>query len=326
MKRLYMLLAAVFLILTLLPLFLDNYALGIFVMIFYWAYVGQSWNVLTGYTGHISLGHALYIGIGAYATTYLAQTFGLTPWIGMLVGGIIAVLFALALGFLGFRFGIRGVYFVIMTIAFAEITRLIVSHVEALGSFSGIFLDFNPSFYNFQFRGNLPYYYISLGFMIASMAVVRIIEKSKIGRFIVAIREDEEAAQSLGVNTFKYNMIAIAISAFMTALAGAFYANYIYYLHPNTLFGMSTSIELILRPIVGGLGTLFGPVVGSFILTPLSEVSRAYFAKGGLEGLHLILYGILAILVVLFMPRGIIVYVKLLLRPILQPGKANRQS
>ena len=321
MKRLYMLLAAVFGILMLLPLFLDNYALGIFVMIFFWAYVGQSWNVLTGYTGHISLGHALYIGIGAYATTFLAQNFGLTPWVGMFLAGGIAVAIALFLGFLGFRFGIRGVYFVIMTIAFAEITRLVVSHIEALGSFTGIFLDFDPSFYNFQFRGNRPYYYIALGVMVASCIAVRMIEVSKIGRFIVAIREDEEAAQALGVNTFKYNMIAIAISAFMTSLAGAFYANYIYYLHPNTLFGMSMSIELILRPIVGGLGTIFGPVIGSIILTPLSEISRAYFAKGGLEGLHLILYGILAILVVLFMPKGIIVYVRRLFEPILKLSK-----
>jgi branched-chain amino acid transport system permease protein len=318
MKRLYLLLAAVLVVLLLLPLFLDNYALGIFVMIFFWAYVGQSWNVLTGYTGHISLGHALYIGIGAYATTFLAQTFGLTPWIGMLLGGFIAVAIALFLGFLGFRFGLRGVYFVIMTIAFAELARLAVSHIEALGSFTGIFLDFNPSFYNFQFRGNIPYYYIALGFMVASLIVVRLIEVSKVGRFIVAIREDEEAAQSLGVNTFKYNMIAIAISAFMTSLAGAFYANYIFYLHPNSLFGMSMSIELILRPIVGGLGTLFGPIIGSIFLTPLSEISRAYFARGGLEGLHLILYGVLAILVVLFMPKGIIVYVKRLLEPILK--------
>jgi len=321
MKRLYLLLAAVFVILMLLPLFLDNYALGIFVMIFFWAYVGQSWNVLTGYTGHISLGHALYLGVGAYATTYLAQTFGLTPWIGMFLGGFIAVAIALFLGFLGFRFGLRGVYFVIMTIAFAEITRLVISHIEALGSFTGIFLDFNPSFYNFQFRGNMPYYYIALGFLVASLIAVRIIEVSKVGRFIVAIREDEEAAQALGVNTFKYNMVAIAISAFMTSLAGAFYANYIFYLHPNSLFGLSMSIELILRPIVGGLGTLFGPVIGSIILTPLSEISRAYFAKGGMEGLHLILYGILTILVVLFMPKGIIVYVKRLLRPLLDSAE-----
>ncbi len=318
MIRTHLFLAALLAILLLLPLFLDKYVLGIFVMIFFYAYLGQSWNILTGYSGHISLGHALYLGIGAYASTYLAQQFGLSPWIGMLAGGLIASAFALVVGFLGFRFGLRGVYFVILTISFAEITRLIVSHVEALGSFSGLFLDFNPSFLNFQFRGNTPYYYIALGFMVFSMVVARLIERSRLGRFLVAIREDEDAARALGVNAFKYNMIAIAISAFMTALAGTFYANYIFYVHPNTLFGMSMSIELILRPIIGGLGTVFGPAVGSFILTPLSEIARAYFAKGGLEGLHLILYGVLAILVVLFMPKGIIVYIKKALNPILK--------
>lgn len=310
MTRLYVFLAAAMTVLLLLPFFLDKYALGIFIMIFYYAYLGQSWNILTGYTGHISLGHALYVGIGAYGTTYLFKTFGLSPWIGMWASGLMAVLMALFIGVLGFRFGLRGVYFVVLTIAFAEITRLVVSHVEALGSFSGIFLDFNPSFWNLQFRGNVPYYYIALGYMTASILVVRRLETSRLGRFMKAIREDEDAAQALGVDSFKYSMIAIAISAFMTSLAGAFYANYIFYLHPNNIFGISLSIELILRPIIGGLGTLFGPIIGSFILTPLSEISRAYFAKGGLEGLHLILYGIIAILVVLFMPRGIITYVK----------------
>ena len=308
MKRLYILLAFLLLILLILPLFLEKYTLGIFIMIFYYAYLGQSWNILTGYTGHISLGHALYIGIGAYTSTYLAITFGLTPWIGMIAGGLIAVAVALFKGFLGFRFGLRGVYFVILTISFAEITRLIVSHIEALGSFSGIFLDFNPSFWNFQFRGNKPYYYISLGMMLASVGVVRVLELSRIGRLMVAIREDEEAAQAVGVNSFKYSMIALSISAFMTALAGTFYANYIFYLHPNSVFGMGLSIELILRPIIGGMGTALGPIVGSFILTPLSEMSRAYFSKGGMEGLHLVLYGVLAIVVVLFMRKGILTY------------------
>ncbi|MCP4217465.1 MAG: branched-chain amino acid ABC transporter permease, partial [bacterium] len=182
------------------------------------------------------------------------------------------------------------------------------SHIEALGSFSGIFLDFNPSFWNFQFRGNKPYYYISLGMMVASVGVVRVLELSRIGRLMVAIREDEEAAQAVGVNSFKYSLIALSLSAFMTALAGTFYANYIFYLHPNSVFGMGLSIELILRPIIGGMGTALGPIVGSFILTPLSEMSRAYFSKGGMEGLHLVLYGMLAIIVVLFMRKGILTY------------------
>lgn len=317
MKRLYLLLAVCLAILLALPAVLDKYALGIFVWIFFYAYLGQSWNILTGYTGHISLGHALYVGIGAYTSTYLAQTYGLTPWVGMLLGGLIAVIVALGIGFLGFRFGLRGVYFVILTIASAEITRLIVSHIEALGSFSGIFLDFNPSFWNFQFRGNIPYYYIALAMMILAAIVARALELSRMGRFMIAIREDEEAAQALGVDPFRYSMLALAISAFMSSLAGTFYANFIYYLHPDTIFGMGFSIELILRPIIGGLGTVFGPILGSFILTPLSEVARAYFSKGGLEGLHLILYGVLAILVVHFMRKGILHYLKRFLNPYL---------
>lgn len=315
MKRLYLLLGAILAVLLVLPAFLDKYILGIFVWIFFFAYLGQSWNVLTGYTGHISLGHALYVGIGAYTSTFLAQEFGLTPWIGMLAGGCIAAAVSLVVGFLGFRFGLRGVYFVILTIAAAEIGRLVISHIDALGGFSGVFLDFKPAWINFQFRTNVPYYYIALAFMVASIVVVRLLEVSRMGRFMVAIREDEEAAEALGVNPFRYSMIAIAISAFMTSLAGTFYANFVFYLHPDQIMGMAFSINMILKPIVGGLGTVLGPALGSFILTPLSEIVRAYFTKGGLEGLHLIIYGVVAILVVLFMRKGVMAYVKKALAP-----------
>lgn len=317
MTRLYILLGAILAVLLALPLVLDKYTLGILIMVFFYAYLGQSWNILTGYTGHISLGHALYVGLGAYTSTFLAQNFGISPWIGMWVGALVAMLVGLAIGYLGFRFGLKGVYFVILTIAFAEITRLIISHIDALGGFSGIFLDFNPGFWNFQFQGNIPYYYIALGFMIFAAVVVRVLEVSRLGRFMVAVREDEEAARALGVDPFRYSLIAIGLSAFMTSLGGTFYANYIYYLHPDQIMGMGLSIELILRPIVGGMGTVLGPILGSFILTPLSEIARAYFSKGGLEGLHLILYGILAILVVLFMRRGVLHYLNRGLAPLL---------
>lgn len=318
MKRAYAVLLASFAVLMTLPIFLDKYVLGIFIMIFFYAYLGQAWNVLTGYTGHISLGHALYVGIGAYVSTFLAQHFHITPWLGMMVGGILAVIVALSIGFLGFRFGLRGVYFVILTIAFAEVARLVVCHIKALGGFAGIFIDFRPSFLNMQFRGNIPYYYISLALMAGSVILVRILENSKMGRLMVAVREDEEAAQALGVDSLKYSMIAMSMSAFMTAIGGTFLANYVYYISPNTVLSMGLSIELILRPIIGGLGTALGPVLGSFILTPLSEISRSYFAKGGLEGLHLILYGVLAVLVVLFMRRGILVYLSHALAPVLR--------
>ena len=318
MTRLYLLLAALLALLLVLPLFLDQYLLGILIMVFYYAYLGQSWNILTGYTGHISLGHALYVGVGAYTSTYLAMAAGLSPWLGMLLGGLLASLLGLAIGFLGFRFGLRGVYFVILTIAFAEIGRLLVSHLEFLGGFSGLFIDFRPSVANFQFRGNTAYYYIALGLVVFSVLVVRILELSKPGRFMVAIREDEIAAQALGVDSFRYSLVSITLSAFMTALGGTFYANYIFYIKPETVMGMGLSIEIILAPIIGGVGTVLGPILGSFILTPLGEVARAYLSSRGLEGLHLIIYGVLAILVVLFMRRGVIVYLRRALAPLLK--------
>ena len=310
MFRLYAFLGFLLLILLLLPLFLSQYLLGIFVFIFYYAYLGQCWNILTGYTGNISLGHSLYVGIGAYLSTVLALSLGLSPWVGMFAGALGAAFISLIMGYLAFRFGLKNVYFVLITIAFAEIGRLIALHLKPLGQFMGLFIDFRPGWANFQFKGNLPYYYIGLGFVIFSLAVVKGIEVSKLGRYFVALREDEDAAESIGVNTFKYKMIALGISSFMTALAGTFYANYIFYLHPTSIMSMALSIEIILRPIIGGLGTLFGPLIGSFLITPLAEISRSFFAKAGFEGLHIVIYGFLLIASVLFFPRGIYAYIK----------------
>jgi branched-chain amino acid transport system permease protein len=324
MKRLYTFLLIGLLILLVLPKFLSSYALGVFIMIFFYAYLGQSWNILTGYTGVISLGHSLYIGVGAYATTYLVMAFGLSPWIGMWIGGTCAALIGLVIGYLGFRFGMKGVYFVLLTIAFAEIGRLILLHLKVFGSFQGLFITPNFSYRNFQFKSNHAYYYIGLGYVIFSLIVVRLIERSKIGRYMVALREDEDAAESLGVNVFKYKMIAICISAFMTSLAGAFYANYLYYLHPGTLMSMAFSIEIILRPIIGGLGTVLGPIIGSFLITPLAELSRSYFAKAGYEGLHLVIYGFLLVAVVLFFPKGVVSYIKKLFMPAIAHPKKLR--
>lgn len=298
-------LTIVLLFLLFLPLFFSSSIVGIFILIFLYAYLGQCWNILSGYVGAVSVGHALFVGIGAYIPTKLALVWGVSPWIGMFAGGFCAAIIALFIGYLGFRFGVKGVYFFLLTIAFAEVGRLVFLHLDVFGGHVGIFVPFKPSFINFQFRGNNPYYYIALGLMIFSIIIVRIIEISKIGRFFVAIREDEDAAQSLGVNSFKYKMIAICISGFMTALGGTFYANYLYYIHPDIVFGIGLSVDIILRPIVGGIGTIFGPVIGSFLMTPLAEFTRTYFAKGGYEGLHMIIYGIMLIIVVLFFPRGL---------------------
>ncbi|MBI3029649.1 MAG: branched-chain amino acid ABC transporter permease [Candidatus Rokubacteria bacterium] len=308
------------LVLVILPNFLGSYLLTVFIFIFFYAYLGQAWNLLGGYGGQISLGHAAFVGVGAYTSTYLSMTYKLSPWIGMFIGGAAAALLGGVIGYLGFRFGLRGFYFILLTVAFAEICRLIVSHLEPLGGALGLFITFTGNPWQFQFSDNRSYYYIALGMMLASVAIVGAVERSRMGAYLVAIREDEDASEALGVNAFATKLAAIVLSAFLTGMGGTFYANYLFSLQPNTAFGIPLSVEIILRPIVGGSGTLVGPILGSFILSPLAEVSRAYFARGGLSGVHLIIYGSLLIAVVLFFPRGAYPYLRGLLRRLPRRG------
>ncbi|MBI2467443.1 MAG: branched-chain amino acid ABC transporter permease, partial [Candidatus Rokubacteria bacterium] len=195
-------------------------------------------------------------------------------------------------------------YFILLTVAVAEICRLLVAHTEALGGALGIFITFTGDPWQFQFSDNRAYYYVALGLMLGATGLVAGIEASRMGAYLAAIREDEDAAEALGVNAFRTKLAAIVVSAFMTGLGGTFYANYLFSLQPNTAFGIPLSVEIILRPIVGGGGTLLGPVLGSFILSPLAEISRIYFAGGGWSGTHLVVYGLLLIAVVLFLPQG----------------------
>ena len=178
----------------------------------------------------------------------------------------------------------------------------------------GLFITFTGDPRQFQFSDNRYYYYIALGLMLAAMGIVAAIERSRMGAYLAAVREDEDASEALGVNTFGAKLTAIILSAFLTGVGGTFYANYLFSIQPNTAFGIPLSVEIILRPIVGGSGTLMGPILGSFILSPLAEVSRSYFARGGLSGVHLIIYGSLLVAVVLFFPRGVYPYLRDLFR------------
>ena len=234
----------------------------------------------------------------------LSIELGLTPWVGMLVGGALAALLGAIIGYLGFRFGLRGFYFVLLTVAFAEICRVAVSNIDALGGPLGLYITFTGNPRQFQFQDGRVYYYIALALMLLATLIAWAIERRRFGVYLAAIREDEAAAEALGVNAFKYKMLAMVVSSFLTGVGGTFYAFYLFSLQPNTLFGIPLSVEIIIRPIVGGAGTLFGPILGSFILTPLAEISRRYLGQGGLYGAHLIAYGVLLIGVVLFLPEG----------------------
>jgi branched-chain amino acid transport system permease protein len=291
-------------ILLALPAVLSSYALTIFILILFYGFLGQAWNIVGGYAGQLSAGHAAFVGIGAYTAAMLSTEWGLTPWLGMFVGAALSTVLGAIVGYLGFRFGLRGFYFVLLTVAFAEVCRILVSNIDALGGALGLYITFTGNPRQFQFQDQRAYYYIALALMLAATGVAALIERRRFGIYLTAIREDESACEALGVDTFKYKMLAMLVSSFLTGLGGTFYAFYLFSLQPTTVFGIPLSVEIIIRPIIGGAGTLLGPILGSFILTPLGELSRQYFGQSGLHGAHLIVYGVLLVSVVLFLPQG----------------------
>jgi len=291
-------------VLLVLPAFLGSYAITLFIFIFFYAFLGQAWNIVGGYAGQLSAGHAAFVGVGAYTAAMLSLHAGLTPWVGMFVGGALSACLGVVIGYLGFRFGLRGFYFVLLTVAFAEICRIVALNTEAVGGALGLYITFTGNPRQFQFQDNRVYYYVALALMLSATGIVAWIERHRFGVYLSAIREDEAASEALGVDTFKYKMLAMAISSFLSGIGGTFYAFYLFSLQPNAVFGIPLSVEIIIRPIVGGAGTLLGPILGSFILSPLGELSRAYFQAAGWSGAHLIVYGALLVGVVLFLPEG----------------------
>lgn len=290
-----------------LPLLTDDYIKHVFIMIFFYAFLGLCWDICGGHAGLFSIGHAGFLGVGAYTSSYLLINVGLTPWIGMLGGVLIAVIFSLLLGYVTCRYGLIGVFFALTTIAFGECLRILVSNLMFLNGPQGMLIPFEGnSLVNFQFSTKTPYYYIMLGFLIIMMIVNSIMGKSKLGYYLIAIREDEQAADALGINLMKYKLMALALSASFTAIGGTFYAQYIMFIEPSSVFTIPMSVEIITRPIVGGMGTVLGPVVGSFLIGSISEITRVFFGGGGEAGLHLIIYGIIIIFVVIFMPSGVV--------------------
>lgn len=292
--------------LGIIPLFVSNpYLIHVLIMLNFYAYLGAGWNILGGYAGQFSLGHAAYFGIGSYVSTLLYIHWGFSPWLGMLIGGVASMLVGLFVGFLCFRYGVRGVYFVLITLCFNEIVRLIFINWEASGGPSGILIPLGgSSLWNFQFTSRTPYYYIILSMMALMVLLTSKIEKSKIGDYLIAIREDEDASEALGIDTTRYKLVSMAISCFTMALGGTFYAQYMQYIQPDITLGIPLSIEIIFGPIVGGLGTVWGPLAGASILSIFSEISRVTI--GQYRGMHLMVYGVFIIIIMLYMPHGIL--------------------
>ena len=297
-------------ILVALPFIVGNYALSVVTLILYFAYTGQAWNVMMGFAGQLSLGHALYVGVGAYAAGALFVHFGIGPWVGLWLAIALCVALGLVIGFLAFRFSISGVYFALLTIAFAEFTRIGFDHLDFTGGPGGMFLRVaqRDTWDLVNFRGPpLMYYYAMLFLSAGAFALCAFLLKSRAGYYWQAIRENEEAAQALGINSFRWKMLAVAISSAMTAVSGVFFAFYYNNLFPEQIFHISRSIEIILGPVIGGVGTLFGPVLGAAVLTLLSDgITEALGALGWeIPGIKQVFYGVVLLLVVMFLPHGI---------------------
>ncbi len=297
-----------------LPAVLGPYALAIAINVLFFAYLGQAWNIIGGYAGQLSAGHAVFVGVGGYAAAVLAAETGLTPWVGMFVGAGLAGVLGGVIGYLGFRFGLRGFYFVLLTVSFAEVCRIVVSNWDRVGGAVGFYITFTGDPRRLSFQDDRAWYYIALVLLLLATAIAWAVERRRFGIYLTAIREDETACEALGVDTLRYKLLAMVLSSFLTGLAGAFYAYRYSSLQPNAVFGIPLSVEIIIRPIVGGAGTLLGPIVGSLILTPLGELSRALFGQGGWHGAHLVMYGVLLVAVVLFVPQGVVPWLRDFLR------------
>jgi branched-chain amino acid transport system permease protein len=282
----------------------SSFAVDIFVRILLFAFIGTAWNLMGGYAKQLSLGHAAYFGLGAYTSTILQINYDISPWIGMVVGGVVAAIASLPIGWLCFR--LRGPYFTIATIATAQALMLIFLKFRdfAWGAEGTTIPNLGTAPLMMQFENKSSYYYVVLGLLLLSLLVTWLIERSWIGNYLVAIGEDEDAAEAIGVNAPKMKRDIYMISAFLTALAGTFYTQYIYFIDPATAFSFSISIEAALVSIVGGIGTLWGPLIGTVLLETTSALLQSWLGSS-IGGVQLTVYSLILMAVILWRPTGL---------------------
>jgi branched-chain amino acid transport system permease protein len=295
--------------------------LNILVLILFYAAASSAWNLVGGYAGQLSLGHAAFFGIGAYTSTLLYLNFGISPWLGLLVGGVLAVIFAIAISYPCFR--LQGPFFCLATIAFAEVMRILATHFREITQGGvGLTIPFRPGLSNFLFADKAAYAFIAYVFLLIMIGISLLIERARAGYYLSALRDDEEAAEATGVNTSWLKLWVMMVSAFFTAAAGTFYAQYLTFIDPDIVFSLGFSIHLAMLAIIGGMGTILGPILGSFILTPLDAFLRGWL--GGLyAGLGFLVYGFILIVVVIYLPDGLIKWLRQSLFPLLRkfPGE-----
>lgn len=269
-----------------------------------WAALAGAWNIVGGYAGQLSLGHGAFFGLGAYTSTLVYLTFGVSPWIAALLGGCVAAASGVVVGVVCLR--LRGPFFALATFSLSELLRVLALYWRSLtGGAEGLILPFAPGWRTLMFQGKVPYGVAALGFLVLVTGVALALQHSRAGLLLEAIREDEDAARSVGVRVLRWKLAATALSAFLAAQGGTLYAHYLHVIEPDSVFGWEHSVQFALITIIGGMATWQGPIVGSLFLTPLAIVLRGWFG-GAYPGLHLAVYGPIVIASVLFLPEGIV--------------------
>jgi branched-chain amino acid transport system permease protein len=287
--------------------------LHLIIMVLMWTVLGAAWNILGGFAGQVSFGHATFLGAGAYTTMILYLKLGVAPWFGMVAGGVVAALIALPIGFICFR--LRGPYFALSTLAVAEIVRLVALNWESLTAGPvGLLITTLP---DVSFRGHpidweskTPFYYMAVVIALAAVLATAIMSRTRMGAYLLAIREDIDSAEAIGINTVQARVSALSLSAFLAGVAGGFYAMYLRYIDPDAVFAISLSVEMVFIAVVGGLTTVFGPLIGAIFLVTLGETFREHFLVG-----HLIFYGAFMMVAIRYMPEGIWGKLRLLMSP-----------
>lgn len=311
-------------LLALVPAFVTaNTVLNFLVFTLIIALTAQGWNILGGFGGQFSFGHAAFFGTGAYAAALLQVRLGVNPWLAFAIGSAGGALVGWGIGYLSFRSGLRGSYFALVTLAFAEVLRILANATTFTGGAAGVLIKLDVRPENFQFASRAAFFWIALALVGAVLVLSRWIERSRFGAQLVAVRENEAAAKALGVDTLRVKLGAITISGAVTAAAGCLYAQYFLYVDANIAYGTWISVEAILAPIVGGLGTVFGPLVGAVALHGLGELTK--LAAGSIPGIDLMVFGALLVVAVAFAPDGILGLARRLRRS-LQPSGASRHA
>ncbi len=278
------------------------------ILIFLYMGLAQAWNIIGGYAGQLSLGHVAFFGIGAYTSTLLYANLGISPWLGMLVGAALAAAVAYGLGWACLR--LKGAYLTLATIAFAEVMRILAANFPSITKGSvGIGIPFRPALANMIFRGKIGYVFLSLGFAFVVYLVCRYIDRNRLGYYLASIREDETTSTSMGINVANNKVLAMVLSAIFVAIGGTIYSQYILFVEPTSEFAYEWSLNMALLVIFGGMGSLYGPILGALILVPIQEFLRMMLG-GAFQGLHLVVFGTVLILTVLFMPKGLYITVR----------------